>query len=74
MRFMTWFDGLYWSNHFWTAIAVFSAILVLLSTLADRRRHKRRDINNVGFVPWTAITVLSVLSTVLAAALAIKGA
>jgi hypothetical protein len=71
---MTWFNGLYWSNHFWTAIALGSAALVLLSSIADRRRHGRRDINNVGFVPWTAITVLAVLSTVIAAALAIKGA
>jgi hypothetical protein len=47
--------------------------MVLISSLADRRRHKRVNIEDVGFVPWPIITVLSVLGTVLAAALAIKG-
>jgi hypothetical protein len=73
MPAMTWLDGLYWSNHFWTGISVLSAILVLISSLADRRRHRRTNIDNVGFMPWTAITVIAVLSTVLSAALAIKG-
>jgi hypothetical protein len=70
---VTWLDSLYWSNHFWAAIAVFSAFLVLWSSLADRRRHRRTNIDDVGFVPWTAITILSVLSTVIAAAFVIKG-
>jgi hypothetical protein len=74
MAAMAYFDGLYWSNHFWTGVSVLSAILVVVSSLADRRRHRRTDIEQVGFMPWTAITVFSVLSTVLAAALAIKGA
>lgn len=50
-----------------------SGIIVLISSVADRRRHRRRDINDVGFMPWTAITVFAVLGTVLSAALAIKG-
>ena len=54
-------------------IAVLSGLLVLVSSLADRRRHRRTNIENVGFMPWTAITVFSVLATVIAAALAIKG-
>lgn len=70
---MTWFDGLYWSNHFWTGASIVSGIIVLISSVADRRRHRRRDINDVGFMPWTAITVFAVLGTVLSAALAVKG-
>ncbi len=50
-----------------------SALVVLVSSLADRRRHNRANIDDVGFMPWTAITVFSVLATVLTAALAIKG-
>lgn len=50
-----------------------SGIIVLISSLADRRRHRRSDINDVGFMPWTAITVFAVLGTVLSAAFAIKG-
>jgi hypothetical protein len=70
---MAWFEKFLWYDHFWTAISVMFACLVIFSSFADRRRHRRADINNVGFVPWTFITVFSVLGTVLAAALAIKG-
>lgn len=48
-------------------------MLVLVSSFADRRRHSRTNINKVGVMPWTTITVFSVLSTVVTAALAIKG-
>jgi hypothetical protein len=51
---------------------VLSGVAVLVSSLADRRRHRRSNINDVGFMPWTAITVFSVLAAVIAAALAIK--
>jgi hypothetical protein len=64
--------ALFWSNHFWAAVSGVSAITVAVSSLADRRRHRRTNINDVGFMPWTAITVMSVLGTVIAAALAIK--
>lgn len=73
MPAMAWFDGLYWSNHFWTVTSIISAIAVLVSSIADRRRHRRTNIDDVGFMPWTAITVFAVLATVLSAALAIKG-
>ena len=49
------------------------ASVVLVSSLADRRRHNRMNIEDVGFMPWTAITVFSVLAMVLSVALAIKG-
>lgn len=60
-------------EHLWAGVAVLSGLLVLVSSLADRRRNRRTNIENVGFMPWTAITVFSVLATVIAAALAIKG-
>lgn len=63
----------FWQDHFWIMVSLMSASLVLLSSVADRRRHKRTNIDDVGFVPWPMITVLSVLCTVLSAALAIKG-
>jgi hypothetical protein len=72
MRLMNGYDTLYWSNHFWTAMAVLSAVIVVVSSLADRRRYRRSNIEAVGFMPWTAITVMSVLATVLSIALAIK--
>ena len=62
-----------WQDHFWAVLSVASASLVLISSIADRRRHKRTKLDQVGIMPWTAITVFSVLITVLAAAFAIKG-
>lgn len=59
-------------EYFWTVISVLSAIMVAVSSVADRRRGRRSNIEAVGFMPWTAITVMSVLATVLSIALAIK--
>jgi hypothetical protein len=70
---MKYLEKFIWQDHFWTAVSIALAMFVVISSLADRRRHKRADIEDVGFVPWTMITVLSVLGTVLSAALAIKG-
>jgi hypothetical protein len=66
-------SALYWSNHLWTALAAASAIVALISGVADRRRNRRSDMNAVGFMPWTAITVFAVLAAVVNAALALKG-
>lgn len=72
MRRMIMWTSFFWSNHFWATMSALSAVVVLVSSLADRRRHRRPDINEVGFMPWTAITVFSVLATVLFIALAVK--
>lgn len=64
----------FWNNHLWLGVAIMSGVVVLVSSIADRRRNRRTDIEAVGFMPWTAITVFSVLATVIGAALAIKGA
>jgi hypothetical protein len=61
-----------WGAHFWPALSALAGLLVIVSSVADRRRARRIDIEAVGFMPWTAITVFSVLATVIAAALAIK--
>jgi hypothetical protein len=57
---------------FWELIAAASVLTVMISGFADRRRSKRKDINQVGFMPWTAITVFAVMAVLLATALAIK--
>ncbi len=57
---------------FWELVAAISVLALLISGFADRRRSKRKDINQVGFMPWTAITVFSVMAALLATALAIK--
>jgi hypothetical protein len=73
MRRVPTFSALYLSDHLWTGVALLSGVLVAVSSLADRRRNRRRNIDAVGFMPWTAITMMSVLATVVAAALALKG-
>jgi hypothetical protein len=62
----------YWDFHMWTVIAALSALLSLISILADRRRSKRTVLENVGFMPWTGISVMATLATVVSIALAIK--
>ncbi len=59
---------LYWNP--WAQIAFIAAFLALWAGIADWRRTKRRDINDVGFMPWTAISALSLLVAVLCSAIA----
>ncbi len=60
------------SEHFWKVSAAFFVIMVAISAFADRRRHRRTHMDDVGFMPWTSITVFSVLAALLSIALAIK--
>ena len=56
----------------WIAVGAFVAVAAG-SVLADGRRTKRRDLDRVGWMPWTLIQVMAVLGAVVTAALAIKG-
>jgi hypothetical protein len=69
MNLLSSFDA---PGHIWAVISALSALSVLISSFADRSRYRRTDINAVGFMPWTLITVFGVLATVLSAAIAIK--
>lgn len=55
----------------WSMAGV-SAALAVIATLADRRRQRRTDLDAVGFMPWTLITVLSVMAALVLTALALK--
>ena len=72
MRVMDSFGALFQANHFWTVVSAISAMVVWVSSIADRRRGRRSNIEAVGFMPWTMVTVLATLVVVVAAALAIK--
>lgn len=61
-------DQLYWN--IWAQVALVAFAVAVLSGLADWRRTKRRDLNAVGFMPWTMISTLSLLVAVLSAAIA----
>lgn len=70
---MAWLASLFEGLQFWTLVSIGSAIVVAISSFADWKRTRRHDINAVGFMPWTAITLLAVLASVISAALALKG-
>jgi hypothetical protein len=61
-----------WDFHIWTVIALLAAMVTLLSIWADRRRQRRALLEAVGFMPWTGISVMATLVTVIAIALALK--
>ncbi|WP_067735376.1 LPXTG cell wall anchor domain-containing protein [Novosphingobium naphthalenivorans] len=42
-----------------------AALLALLAWIGDRRRMRRRDMDRVGFMPWTPIFFWSLLAAVL---------
>jgi hypothetical protein len=69
---MQMLDSEYWPDHILLAISIFSAILLCISAFADRKRQRRTNIENVGFMPWTAITVFSAMIALMAGALAYK--
>lgn len=60
-----------WQVHLWT-LAGASAALAALSSFADWKRQRRRDLDQVGFMPWTLLTVLGVLAALMFAAVALK--
>lgn len=60
------------SGPLWIGVGAFVTVAAG-SCLADWRRAKRRDLDRVGWVPWTLIQVMALLGAVVTAALAIKG-
>lgn len=60
-----------WQVHLWT-LAGAAAALAALSSLADWKRQRRRNLDRVGFMPWTLLTVLGVLAALMFAAVALK--
>lgn len=55
----------------WTAAAGALAV-ALIASLAERRRSRRHDMDNVGWVPWTLVQVISVAIAVGSFAFALK--
>lgn len=47
--------------------------MALVSIIADRRRQNRKHADDVGFMPWTAISVFSILVALMSIAMALKG-
>lgn len=55
----------------WTAAASAGALAVAAG-VAERRRSRRRDIDKVGWVPWTLVQVVALALAALMVAYAIK--
>lgn len=56
----------------WIGVGAMVA-LAGVSGVAEWRRGKRRDLDKVGWVPWTFIQVMALLLAIAGAALALKG-
>lgn len=55
------------------SVAAGSAAVVLVAAFGERRRNRRRDLDRVGWVPWTGILLAALFAGLIAAALALKG-
>ncbi|MBV5325997.1 MAG: hypothetical protein J0626_12475 [Rhodospirillaceae bacterium] len=55
----------------WT-MAGASAALAAFSSFADWKRQRRSDPDRVGFMPWTSLSLIGVVATMIFIALALK--
>jgi hypothetical protein len=49
-----------------------ATLLMIVAAFADWRRSRRAHLDRVGWVPWTFIQIVGLLSAMAAAALALK--
>lgn len=54
------------------AVGAGAVAVAVVANIAERRRHNRKDVENVGFMPWPLITLLAVVVALFATALGIK--
>lgn len=72
MAAMRIFDPLWWPDHFWLGVTLVAVAVMLVSFVADRRRSRRKRIDDVGFMPWSVISLIATLVTLFGVALTIK--
>ncbi|KHK91658.1 hypothetical protein [Novosphingobium malaysiense] len=53
------------TNRIMAIAGAVSALLAALAWIQDRRRIRRRNLDRVGFMPWTAIFFWALMSAVL---------
>ncbi|MBA4780216.1 MULTISPECIES: hypothetical protein [Pseudomonadota] len=57
----------------WAQLALAMSALAGTAALADARRMRRTNFDQVGFMPWTSISMLAITGAIISAALALKG-
>jgi hypothetical protein len=55
----------------WT-VAGAALLLAVLAGVLDHRRTRRRDLDRVGWAPWSFLQIIAAFAAVIAAALALK--
>ncbi|WP_188767272.1 hypothetical protein [Novosphingobium endophyticum] len=58
------------STHMMTIAGGIAALVAAVAWIGDRRRMRRRNLDQVGFMPWTMIFFWSLLAAVLLIGLA----
>ena len=53
-------------------VSAVGAGVAVVAEVADYRRRHRRDVDNVGFMPWRGIALASIAVAIFAAAFALK--
>lgn len=71
-RFMNMLEWEFWLDHLLIVLSVCAGIIFGISVFAENRRKTRNNLEAVGFMPWTAISVFSVMVALMAGALAYK--
>jgi len=56
---MAEFDTFFWQDNFAWIVCGVAALISVFAGYADIRRQKRKNIEDVGFMPWTNITVIA---------------
>jgi len=54
------------------SVAIAAAVLVGIAEFANWRRNNRRNVDDVGFMPWRGIALASAAVALFAAAFALK--
>ena len=57
---------------FLTVASVSAVFLAVIAWVGENKRLRRKDLDRVGFMPWTGIFFVAVLAAVVLIALAVK--
>jgi len=53
------------SDKIMAAVGILAALVAVVAWIGDRRRMKRRDLDSVGFMPWTSVFFFALMAAVL---------